>query len=93
MNHTWFDGIEWDAMEQMNLEPVYKPPLSCEGDTQFFSKEFTKAEILNPEDKKDGGEHDSDELLTELMDGDLECLYSIRTADEAENNCALEHFC
>lgn len=74
------------------MEPVYKPPLSGDSDTQFFSKEFTKFEILNPEDKwDDGGEHDVDELLTELMESDVECLYSIRTADEAENNCTLEH--
>ena len=53
------------------MESVYKPPLKSEGDTQFFSKEFTSVEILNPEDAIDG--HDDlspaknyDELAQEL---------------------------
>ena len=91
MNHAWFDGINWSAMDQMKVDAVYKPPLASESDTQFFSKEFTQVEILNPEDSEEG-EHDVDDLLTEMMEGDIECLYSVRTADEAENNYAFDNF-
>lgn len=91
MNHAWFNGIDWNGMEQMKVDAVFKPPLASECDTQFFSKEFTQTEILNPEEREDG-EHDADDLLTEMMEGDLECLYSVRTADEAENNSAFENY-
>ena len=55
MEHPWFNGIDWTAMERMELEPVYKPPLTSECDTQFFSKEFTSFEILNPEESPNAG--------------------------------------
>lgn len=50
MNHPWFSGVDWKAMESMKVEALYIPPLSSESDTQFFSKEFTDTEILNPEE-------------------------------------------
>ena len=91
MNHPWFKDISWTDIEQMKVEPAYKPPLTSEGDTQFFSKEFTESDILNPEDIK-LGDQDGEELLLELMEGDLECLYSTKTADEAENNSGFDNF-
>ena len=55
MSHPWFSNIDWEALEQMTVKPVYKPKLSSESDTQFFSKEFTQQlNVLNPEDQIDG---------------------------------------
>lgn len=68
----------------MSMKPVYVPPLSSECDTQFFSKEFTKMPVLNPEDDKSG--LISGESVCQTMDCDLECLYNnVHTADYADN--------
>ena len=79
----------------MKVEALYIPPLSSESDTQFFSKEFTDTEILNPEEAHGvkSEQHKCDELQQDLTEGDLECLYHVRTADEAENNFAFDNFC
>ena len=72
----------------MTLKPVYKPPLHSESDTQFFSKEFTQMQVLNPEDPQIGQTDSSSngDLPAQMMDIDLECLYNnVHTADEADN--------
>lgn len=63
MAHPWFSDIDWAALEEMKVKPVYKPPLTSESDTQFFSKEFTKVEILNPEDDTRDGDDDGTNAL------------------------------
>ena len=74
MSHPWFNGVDWAAMEQMKVEPPFKPTLESECDTQFFSKEFTGVENHNLVCKKN--KHDQLKVLnTELMAGDFECIY------------------
>ena len=104
MAHPWFTDIDWAALEEMKVEPVYKPPLTSESDTQFFSKEFTKVEILNPEDDTlygnddgsnalDFGGVESDLSPDSVWEGELECLYSAKVHEDADNNCEFDQFC
>ena len=82
---------------------MYKPPLTSESDTQFFSKEFTKVEILNPEEVSFANDDDGAECAAQestddsspdsLWEGELECLYSAKGADDAEHGCEFDQFC
>lgn len=82
---------------------MYKPPLTSESDTQFFSKEFTKVEILNPEEVSLAHDDDGSECVAQgcgddsspdsVWEGELECLYSTKGAEDADNACEFDQFC
>lgn len=43
MAHPFFNDIDWEALEQKNVPPPFKPKLSSELDTSYFDPEFTTA--------------------------------------------------
>ncbi|KAI5302171.1 hypothetical protein KEM56_000960 [Ascosphaera pollenicola] len=43
MAHPFFNDIDWEALEQKNVPPPFKPKLSSEMDTSYFDPEFTTA--------------------------------------------------
>ncbi|KAI5291029.1 hypothetical protein KEM54_006622 [Ascosphaera aggregata] len=43
MAHPFFNDIDWEALEQKNVPPPFKPKLTSEMDTSYFDPEFTTA--------------------------------------------------
>lgn len=46
--HTFFSGIDWDALERKEVTPPFKPAVASMSDTSNFDDEFTKLPIKSP---------------------------------------------
>lgn len=38
MAHPWFDGLDWEALRNREMEPPYKPTISSKMDTANFEE-------------------------------------------------------
>lgn len=45
MEHPFFQGIDWKALEEKRIPPPWRPSLSGETDTTYFSHKYTYAEV------------------------------------------------
>ena len=45
MEHPFFKDMDWEALEQRQIQPPWRPALSSETDTTYFNHKYTYAEI------------------------------------------------
>lgn len=43
--HPFFDGLDWNALENKQIPPPWKPTLMNETDTSYFNKKYVYSEI------------------------------------------------
>ena len=73
LEHPFFKNIDWDEVEQKQIQPPYIPVLESERDLANFPKEFTDEPIqLTPDDenvieKIDQREFDGFEYINPLL--------------------------
>jgi len=73
MTHPFFKTIEWEALEQKQIPPPYRPRLESERDLANFPPEFTDEPVrLTPDDtslidKIDQSEFDGFEYINPLL--------------------------
>jgi len=73
MTHPFFKTIEWEALEQKQITPPYRPRLESERDLANFPPEFTDEPVrLTPDDtslidKIDQSEFDGFEYINPLL--------------------------
>jgi len=73
MTHPFFKTIEWEALEQKQVPPPYRPRLESERDLANFPSEFTDEPVqLTPDDtslidKIDQSEFDGFEYINPLL--------------------------
>ena len=47
-SHRWFEGIDWEALEQKKIPAAYKPVVKSKGDTTNFSTYPDSTELPKP---------------------------------------------
>uniref|UniRef100_A0A8C0HE59 AGC-kinase C-terminal domain-containing protein n=2 Tax=Chelonoidis abingdonii TaxID=106734 RepID=A0A8C0HE59_CHEAB len=49
LRHPYFKGLDWDLLNQRQMEPPFRPRIKCSEDVSNFDPDFTKEEpVLTP---------------------------------------------
>eukprot|EP00003_Mantamonas_plastica_P022805 TRINITY_DN394_c0_g3_i2.p1 TRINITY_DN394_c0_g3~~TRINITY_DN394_c0_g3_i2.p1 ORF type:complete len:306 (+),score=83.32 TRINITY_DN394_c0_g3_i2:1071-1988(+) len=46
-SHPFFDGLDWDAMEHMEIEPPFVPQISNDDDVSYFDQDITEGDPVD----------------------------------------------
>uniref|UniRef100_T1J7C8 protein kinase C n=1 Tax=Strigamia maritima TaxID=126957 RepID=T1J7C8_STRMM len=79
-SHTFFKTVDWDMLEQKQIQPPFKPRLETERDLENFDPQFTSEPVqLTPDDPKmiekiDQSEFDGFEYVNPLLMSMEDCV-------------------
>lgn len=54
-SHSFFAGVDWDALLSRSIPPPWRPAVSGATDTSMFDTEFTSLPVQSPASAADGG--------------------------------------